>query len=198
MNPLETLRNRHPWPERRPDVPEDWHGWMHPQTAELLNRYLSPQIRVVVELGSWLGYSARHVLRRAPRATVICVDHWQGGPEHRANPDWSRRLPTLYDTFLRNLWPWRNRLIPIRADTLAGLKEIRLVGVTPDLVYVDATHTYQRVRREIDVSSEAWPNAVLVGDDYNNSAVKQAADDCAVRLERNLISTQTAWAIEPA
>ena len=95
------LKSRHPWPEREPDAPEDWHGWLRSDTHAMLYRHLTARTRLVVECGSWLGLSTRAILLAAPNATVICCDHWKGSPEQQADPDCARRLRTLYVTFLR-------------------------------------------------------------------------------------------------
>ena len=202
---LATLQNRYPWPAEMPDVPENCWGWLHDSTRSLLDRYLSgracrasnQQARLVVELGSWLGQSALHIVRRLPRVTLICIDHWAGSPEHCFNPQWSALLPTLYETFQRNLWPYRRRVIPLRADTLDGLAQVARAGLVPDLVYLDATHTTERVRAELDRCDAQWPSAVLVGDDYNNPDVRRAADQFAIHSRRNLIHNAVAFALEP-
>ena len=189
--PLDRLRQAHPWPGQPPDVPEDWHGWLDGGTADMLGSHLGRQTRLVVECGSWLGMSARAILEAAPRAVLICCDHWKGSAEHQPDAhheDWSRRLPTLYETFLRNLWPWRARLIPIRADSLDGLAEIHAAGLVPDLVYLDSEHTFDRVSRELAFCTDHWPSAIVVGHDYSNAFVAGAADAHARQTGRKLIS----------
>ena len=112
-------------------MPEDWHGWLFNDTLTLLYDRLTRETQLVVECGSWLGMSARAILFAAPNAAVVCCDHWKGSIEHQpqsGNYDWSRRLPTLYETFLRNMWPWRDRVVPIQADTLDGMAEVHRVA----------------------------------------------------------------------
>src|SRR5690606_40474206 len=69
-----------------------------PIYARLLSRFLSPQSVLVVELGSWLGKSTRFLLRQAPHATVVAIDHWKGSAEHQRRH--RHRLISLYETFL--------------------------------------------------------------------------------------------------
>lgn len=98
---VDELKKRHPWPDRQPRVPEDWHGWLSNDTLSLPYWNLSGSTRLVVECGSWLGLSARAILLGAPNAVLVCCDHWKGSPEHQLNFDCVRRLPALYETFLR-------------------------------------------------------------------------------------------------
>lgn len=174
---LDDLRKQYPWPESPPDVPEDWHGWLGRDTAQMLTEHLTEETQVVVECGSWLGLSARAILQHAPNATIICVDHWRGSPEHHRRPDWSCRLPALYETFLRNLWPWRERLVPLREDSLEGLAAIRRAEVAPNVIYIDSDHSYDHVSKELAYCTACWPTAVIVGDDYSWAGVRQAAEE---------------------
>jgi hypothetical protein len=187
---LKTLANRYPWPDGPPDMPEDWHGWLCADTAAALVEACQPDPEVIIELGTWLGFSARAILENTRRATLICIDHWRGSPEHQieaGKEEWYNRLPTLYETFLRNLWPCRDRVIPLRADTLIGLAEVGDLEIEPGLVYVDSEHSVDRVTRELAFITAAWPTAGIVGDDYDNAAVKLAADQHAIALGRPLV-----------
>lgn len=162
----------------------------------MLTAVLSAELQVAIELGSFLGVSSRAILNAAPHATLICVDHWRGSPEHLltdAPPHWRRRIETLYEGFLRNLWPWRERVIPLRADTLEGLAEIAAAGVVPELVYVDSEHTCDRVSRELAFCTEHWPAATIVGDDYNQAEVARAVQRHAAASGRTVACNATAF-----
>ncbi len=213
---IAAIKRKHPWPNREPDAPEDWHGWLRSDTHAMLYRHLSAGTRLVVECGSWLGLSTRAILFGASNATVICCDHWKGSSEHQADPDCARRLPRLYETFLRNLWPWRDRVIPIRADSLDALAEIHQAmvgrrcacpslrpgemdqgGFGPDLVYIDTEHTYDRVSRELAFCTDHWPSATIVGDDYDWPEVARAANEHAQKTGRPIFAHGTAYSFLP-
>jgi hypothetical protein len=183
-----------------PDVPEDWMGWLHPDTADAITSQLGPETRLVVECGTWLGVSARAILEAAPNATLICVDTWLGSPEHWADRkpdgtpgDWAKRLPTLYETCQRNLWPWHDRVIMVRQDSLVGMGEVFAAGLSPDLIYLDSKHTYGRVVAELALCLELFPDTPIVGDDFNNGAVAKAARDHAAHTSRPLADYGTAF-----
>jgi hypothetical protein len=191
------LRRRHPWPAREPNVPEDWHGWLRNDIHAMLYRHLSTSTGLVVECGSWLGLSTRAILLGAPNATVICCDHWKGCPDHQGNSGWERRLSTLDETLLRNLCPWRDRVIPIRADSLDAVTEICQAGLVPDLVFLDTEHTYDRVSRELAFCTNHWPNAVIVGDDYDWPEAAEAANEHAQTTGRPFLGQGTAFSFLP-
>jgi hypothetical protein len=176
---LTHLRAKYPWPSEEPECQEDWFGWLCNETADMLEAKIRGDMRLIVELGTFLGFSARAILFDAPSADLICVDTWRGSPEHLAPdaPDaWKNRIAMLYQGFLKNLWPWRDRVTPVREDSIDGMQAIFDCGLYPDLIYVDSEHTSDRVSRELDFITAHWPRAAIVGDDYNNSAVQLAAD----------------------
>ena len=173
-HPLDTLRKKYSWPESKPTVQPDWESQFcnaKPMRELLYNR---PDIKLIVELGSWLGGSSRFILYWAPQATLIAIDHWQGSPEHHARDYWANKLPTLYETFLVNCWRLKDCLIPMRTTTLEGLQEIYDAGLKPDLFYVDASHDYDSVMAELEKIKALFPKAYITGDDWNWIPVRRA------------------------
>src|ERR1019366_2044126 len=186
---LDQLRNLFPYPNRNNAVATCSHGWLRAGTMAALRAHLGPETRVVVELGSWLGKSTRYVAKHAPSATVIAVDHWCGSAEHHLQPVWRAMLPELYETFVVNCWKYRERIIPLRMSTLGGMELIASLGIVPDLVYIDAGHDTKSVLDDLSTALRLFPNARLVGDDFDASCVEAA-------VERSLIvyaHKRTAW-----
>jgi hypothetical protein len=190
MNRLDELKQRYPWPERMPPVPTDDHGWFQACNARVLAQFLGPETRLVVELGSWLGKSSRFIVQRSPQATLVAIDHWRGSREHHrpGRADVRDRLPRLYETFLRNCWPWRDRIVPMRTSTVAGMKELAALGLAPELVYVDAGHELDDVLADLRTATALFPDAQLVGDDYATypgvrEAVQRMASHCGLNIE---------------
>jgi len=196
MNGLAQLRRRYPWPGTMPNVQPDDHGWFQPCNARLLRRFLGPQTELIVELGSWLGRSARFMLHAAPNASVICIDHWRGSPEHhRPGRDVRDKLPRLYQTFLRNMWDGRGRVVPVRADTIDGLSEVGRLGLAPDVIYVDAGHDYREVSAELRTAIDLFPRAQIAGDDWIYfDGVRRAVGQLARRRGLGIIREENAWA----
>jgi hypothetical protein len=194
---LGALARAFPWPATRPEVelPREHLGWLDEGVRRLLAGALSGETRLVVELGAWLGLSTRWLADHAPGATVVTIDHWRGSPEHHARPAWRALLPTLYETFLAMCWPYRDRVIPLRLTTLAGLQVVADYRLCPDLVYVDAEHSYQAVLSELELAGRLFPTAALVGDDYPHPPVRAAVDDFARRHGLAIRADGNGWSL---
>jgi hypothetical protein len=182
-SPLGRLRRAFPWPAAKPDVESSTEhaGWLGDGTDQALTSVLSDRTQVVVELGAWLGMSTRFIAEKSPHATVVSVDHWQGSPEHRARAEFRSILPTLYETFLAQCWSFRDRIVPLRMSTLEGLRTVARFGIDPDVIYIDAEHSYEAVTSELELASELFPRARLIGDDFDWRGVREAAQNFARR-----------------
>jgi hypothetical protein len=164
---IKKLKSRYSWPQLRPNVKVDPHGWFSDKIkVNALKALLNPSTKVIIELGSWLGMSTRIMLNAAPNATLIAVDHWKGSLEHQDDPVYKNKISTLYEVFLANCWNFKERLIPVKENTINGLQIIYDFGVKPDLILIDAEHSYSAVLRDITKSKELFPSAILVGDDF--------------------------------
>lgn len=167
---LTRLRNMYPWPKARPTATAKDHGWFREENQKILHPYLSPETRVIVEVGTWLGMSARWMLDKAPNAVCVCVDWWKGDSSINRSQKWARMVPTSYSQFLSLSWEYRDRIIPVKEKSQHGLQEIkRLVpDLVPDLVYLDADHEYPAVCDDLLTIRKLWSHQVpIVGDDWD-------------------------------
>lgn len=180
-DPLERLRRQFPWPDERPVIqgPIESYGWFGDGTDQILASSLSDETRLVVELGSWLGMSARFTADVAPNATLIAIDHWEGGTDHQNQARFQSMLPTLYNNFLSLCWSYRDRIIPLKMKTLEGLRTVAEFGLEPELIFIDAEHTTEAVTSELSLAHSLFPRAILLGDDYDWPEVKQAVESFA-------------------
>jgi len=198
LHGIDRLRWDFPWPSQRPPVPEDPHGWFDDVNRQSLEQFLSDDTRLILELGSWLGKSARWMLDQAPNATLAAIDTWNGNQcyEYVALRD---ELPTLYSRFLGNGWPYRDRLIPIRRRSVDGMRLVAEAGLSPDLIYVDADHHYPGVKADLETAAALFPATQLVGDDYRLEGVKRAVDEFAhARSLHVKLAGRSAWWLEYA
>lgn len=173
-----------PWPNAIPDLPFSGHGWMNDENKRVLASFLNAETKTIVEIGTWLGLSARFMLDRAPNARLYAVDHWDGLPlvEWKGfglpEAEWKKLAPDPWAQFVRDSWEYRGRLVPIRMDSWRGIETLsKIKGVNPDLVYIDGGHGYERVLGDITRVRGAWPDAVVVGDDWTWPGVKQAVEE---------------------
>ncbi|HEY0982248.1 methyltransferase domain-containing protein, partial [Schlesneria sp.] len=159
---IQLLRSKLPWPPLKPNIslPQENLGWCSDSVKAMLREELAHSPGLIVELGTWLGLSTRFICDEAPSAHVICVDHWNGSPEHHRRGDWSAMLPTLFETFQALSWDYRNSVTPLRMTTSDGLREVASLGLKPDLIFVDADHSYEAVLSDLELSHQ-WVRSTL-------------------------------------
>jgi predicted O-methyltransferase YrrM len=187
------FRESYPWPNEQPNVPARTNdGWLQESTRQVLERILSNRTKVVVEIGSWLGLSTRFIASKAPNATVLAVDHWRGSDEHQQEK-FQDILPILFETFLVNCWYLRERLIPIRQTSVRGMQEIATYGIHPDVVYIDADHSHDAVVKDLEAAIDLFPEATIVGDDFNWPGVESAVRYVTGKRNRRYHVTGVAW-----
>ena len=197
------IRKMDNWPEQKPDVPPDTHGWFQRSNEEVMKHLLSDETKLIIELGSWLGKSTRFMAEQAPNAQIIAIDHWEGSPEHQNRSDVKDKLPRLYETFLVNLWEYKNRVKPLRMTTKEGLRDCYESRLKPDVIYVDAAHDYDGVMDDLKAAKGYFPDALLVGDDWNwinnnddshtKHSVRQAVIDYAYKNNLLLHVFMNVW-----
>lgn len=190
------LAEKHPWPKEKPVVPTfPDRNWLFPSTEGLLRNSVPQTARLIIELGSWTGRSTRFLANLAPDATIVAVDHWNGSPEHRDDAELREALPRLYDTFLAECWAERERIIPLRMGSVAGLRAVAQAGLAPDAIYIDADHSFKSVVADLTAALDLFPSAVIVGDDWDWEEVRKAVE--AVLAPRGLRCQVlgTAWRV---
>jgi len=166
------------WPEEKPDVPCDEQGWFG--SADVLRELCGDSTKQIVEVGSWLGQSARWFSEHCPNAQIACVDHWRGSPEINGKYEYGSKLPRLFDTFVANMWDYRERVMPIRMDSQKGMREAKRLGFEPDLVWIDAAHDAASVQKDIETAMELWPDAMIAGDDYDWLGVREGVEAAGI------------------
>ena len=102
-------------------------------------------------------------------------------------------LPCLYETFCALSWEYRDRITPIRATTHQGLQQIADAGLRPDLIFVDADHSFDAVMADLEHCEQLFPEARLVGDDYEAPSVRKAVDNFARERSRTVEAVGKGW-----
>lgn len=154
--------------------PSDVHGW-NDHSAEF--SALGRDAKLVIELGAWKGRSTIALARACPNAIVLSIDTWLGAKEMWTNKDDPDRYgalrlrngyPQLVYEFMANMVRAgiQNRVVPMPMTTAIGLDLLKDWGVRPDLIFVDASHTYEDVRADISGALKLSPR-VLCGDDLS-------------------------------
>ncbi len=172
LTPLELLRSTFSWPQQAPRAQQvDW--CLDAGGKHLVERIIrSKSHPIVLEIGSFVGGSAKRWLECSPNVTVICVDPWAFETPLR---DFARRQGQtaatirqleqpdgVLQTFLANLWSHRQRVIPIRGRSPEALFWIDEHWVQPDVIYLDA----DKSGSELEVCRQLFPQARITGDDW--------------------------------
>lgn len=197
MNGLDVLRNKYRFPDEKPDVPGKYEngmpaGWCAGPNRQMFRELCNKETKVIIDGGSWMGLSAWWELHCAPNATVLCIDHWKGSREHRKMQD---TLAVLWDTFCVNLWDFRDRIIPMKTDSVAGMQEVYDLGLKPDIVYIDWSHDPDSVFRDVSTALKLFPDAEIIGDDLVWSSVRTGLDRIRDAFPIRIEERHVAWRI---
>jgi hypothetical protein len=159
------LAAKNPWPDVRPSVEPDGEHFLRDTAARFFSKLLERPMSVILELGSWVGAGSTKFFLEHSNALVIANDTWRGDSLELVKRR-EHKIPILYETFCHNLWYYRDRIIPLRMDTLNGLWIVAEHAIVPDLIYVDANHSYESVFAQLNLIYRLFPNSIVCGDDY--------------------------------
>lgn len=173
------------------EIPFDDHGWFGNQPQ--LDAVFREDIKVVIEIGSWLGKSTRYFAEKVGTdGKVYAIDTWLGSDEekeHQVDP----RLKKLYQLFLSNIKQsgFANRVVPFRMKSQEAAIALNVKG---DLIYIDGAHDYKSVYEDI----LAWKDhlnegGVLCGDDWEWKSVRDAVRAASKKLGRGFHHERNFW-----
>lgn len=205
------------WPETHPGYAPLKHGWFFQSHQDVLKYLIHPsRTTTIIEIGSWLGRSTEYLTKTAPNAVVYAIDLWddtviQNDSHYNSSAENMAILKSgpLYDRFLSNMWDYRSQvatssssesttlspgIIPLKMDGCEGLHILQACGVVPDLVYIDASHHYDSVVKDISTVLQMYPQADVVGDDWDYPDVQRAVKECAERFQLEIhVSGYKCW-----
>ncbi len=180
-------------------LPENTFGWY--ANRKMVDRiFREHEIRLVVEVGSWVGGgSTRHFgeLLRAKRGLLYSVDTWLGSTTQQPGkvhhqPD---ILPHVYQQFLSNMihWGLAETVIPVRMKSVEAARELT---VQPDLIYIDGEHTADAVYEDL----VAWypfveERGICCGDDWTWSSVREGIHRFVKERNLQVVGKENFWRI---
>ncbi len=156
------------------------------------------KIKTIIEVGSWLGTSTRHMASCLPEdGKVYAVDHWQGSLEHQPGQTaWIPELEHLYEYFLSNIIQANlaHKIIPVKMPSLEAAKELH---VKADLIYIDASHDTLAVYNDL----VAWyphlhKKGILCGDDWAGESVQKAVKKFAKKNNLRIKPSGNFWRLK--
>lgn len=180
-----------------PFDPQGWYGNKRPMKRLIAEN----EVKVVVEVGSWLGASTRHIAQCLPKnGKVYAVDHWLGSAEHQpGQPFWREDLPKLYEQFLSNVIHKKltHKIIPVRMASVDAEKA--LSDLKPDLIYIDAGHETEAVYQDLTIwFPHVQGHGILCGDDWSWPSVRKAVEQFAEEKQLTIEAESPFWLLSEA
>ena len=175
------------------------HGWFHSSNIDLMLPHVK-DANIILELGSWMGLSATWFMKNS-NAKLYCVDYWEI-PElyYRDVVGGAGPIPPIFDIFLANMDEYKDRLFALKMSTQEGIKKIKSLDISPDIIFVDAGHDYEDVYNDIEQCILSFPNAKVFGDDWqwyddknNDRTVKRAVEDICKKYNKTYVEREIGW-----
>jgi hypothetical protein len=144
---------------------------------------------VVIEVGSFLGYSAikmaKEIKRLNLKSKIICVDTWLGSSEHYDSKDnrlsYNFGYPSIYYNFISNVIHEnvQDIIIPFPFPSSIAYKNLRKVfdklDIKAELIFIDGSHEEDDVYLDLSYYYQLLSNGgELWGDDWNWFGVQNA------------------------
>ena len=132
-------------------------GWMLFPELMWLND-MAKKYDSIAEVGSWKGRST-HALASGGKGTVTAIDTWKGATD----PKDGTYGQDVFAEFLNNMKEFKNVIVN-RNESVEAAR--RYPDGQFDMVFIDATHTYDEVKADI----EAWlpkTKKLICGHDYS-------------------------------
>lgn len=143
-------------------------GWMTPKELEWL-ALKAQERRNIVEVGCYLGRSTRALADNTP-GRVVAIDDWFGPRDYELD-----NRESIYEAFLANMNGLIEsaKVIALRQDH-AKEPPKRLIEFA-DMVFIDGSHEYEHVARDIAMWKEKVPSGGLIcGHDFHLPGVQKA------------------------
>jgi len=153
--------------------------------VKYLNQFIDTRKLTMVEIGSWTGVSAEifsHYFRK-----VICVDAWKSSSSGMTVRHNMQAVEDLFDKRMASL------------DNIVKIKQLSKNAAVMvdfcDIVYIDGTHTYEGVQKDLALWAHKATIAVT-GHDYwkrKFPGVIRAVDDFFGKPDK--VFPDTSWVV---
>lgn len=151
-------------------VGKEFTQWWHCNYIDMWRRWIPQDTKKALEIGSFEGMSAIWLMDYCPNVKISCVDIF--GP---AFDDITGEYEHRFD---RNISEYEDRVTKLKGRSEDALKAIYRQRF--DLIYIDGHHTYEAVKRDIELSWRLLKSGgLMIFDDYDNNdfGVRQAVDE---------------------
>lgn len=156
-----------------------------------------------VELGVWKGKSLSYFvvesMNRGKAGEIFAVDHWLGSEEHQKGGKVYDPIidlkDGLFEEFLRNISPVRDKIKVIRKPSLEAFKDFEDESL--DSFFLDGSHDYDSAIKDMN----AWfpkikPGGIFAGHDFNWRGVREALKSFTDKSKLNFSVMHRSWYIK--
>lgn len=159
---------------------EDIHPEMHINRRCLIDMLQSlgkTNIRML-EIGSAMGDSAEVFLLSGLVSSITCVDPWKDNPRYMLS-----HMDRMESDFDARMSRFGEKCRKFKGTFRDFIQSEEAKETTYDLVYIDAIHEYEDIRRDIiDTLTQICPTVAIAGHDYGMpyekwNGVKKAVDE---------------------
>lgn len=136
-----------------------------------------PDQTVMIEVGSYVGYSAAAFLKSGKIKSITCIDQWTGGydPKDISSGSDFNEVERLFD-ILASTHP---EITKLKMDSAIAHNEFENESV--DFIYIDANHQYEFVKNDlINFLPKIKKGGIIGGHDYGQrmwDGVQKAVDE---------------------
>lgn len=172
---------------------------------------------VIIEVGSFLGYSAIKMAKEVKRlglpTKIICVDTWLGSPEHyrmyKSKEDvrigYKNGYPTLYQKFVTSVISndVQDIICPLPYPSSVAFKVLKNIfadiDITADFIFIDGSHEENDVYMDLYYYYQLLgDNCFMWGDDWAWEGVRKDATKFATDhdLKLTVLQNNVHWHIQ--
>jgi predicted O-methyltransferase YrrM len=151
-----------------------------------VEKKLGTDAPMIVELGSYIGESTAVFLREFPEARIHCVDAW--APTRKYHVEDITLAEKIFDAHVGR-YVWKRKCFTDDPK----LEDLN----TAHLVYIDADHSYEAVKRDIEIwLPRIRKGGIIGGHDYETAGkfgVKRAVDERFGKPD--MVFEDTSWLV---
>jgi predicted O-methyltransferase YrrM len=165
-------------------------GWMEQVELEYLAETASNSL-TIAELGCWKGRSTLALAENTP-GVVFAIDVWEDNPLAKMGTGIHGSIFAEFQQNTREL----SNVCPIVLDTDRAWKIMSEAGLRFDLIFIDACHEYEQVKRDIQNWKKLLSEGgILCGHDFvgDYPGVAQAVRELIPKFRL----VNSIWIMEP-
>lgn len=145
---------------------------------------------VLVEVGVYAGDGTKLFLQSGKFNKIFSIDPWKSGYDD--NDEASKSSMQEVEKEFDKVVTLNSTIVTKLKGTLYEYKDL-LKQYPIDIVYIDAKHTYDAVKRDISIALELNPRIAIAGHDYEEGwpGVMKAVDECFKSPDK--VFSDTSW-----